>query len=131
MQALRAAPAPAPRNPRTVGASLAAAATVMLFGGMLSVWAVQRSRAMDLDGHWLPDGVTVPEVPSNVMLIAFAPVCIFAYWAQWSAKRNDNPHTALALSATAFMGLLILNAQFFVYHDMGLGIADGAYESMF
>jgi cytochrome c oxidase subunit 3 len=131
MQALPAAPAPAPRNQLTVGASLAAGAIVMLFGGMLAVWAVQRNRAIDLEGRWLPDGVTVPEVPSNVMLIAFAPVCIFAYWAQWSAKRKDNPHTALALSATAFMGLLILNAQFFVYHDMGLGIADGPYESMF
>ena len=38
---------------------------------------------------------------------------------------------ALALAATAFMGLLILNAQFFVYHQLGLGIADGPYASMF
>ena len=131
MQALPAAPAPAPRNQLTVGASLAAAAMLMLFGGMLAVWAVQRSRAIDADGTWLPDGVAIPEVPSNVMLIAFAAVCIFAYWAQWSAKRQDHPHTALALAATAFMGLLILNAQFFVYHELGLGIADGPYASMF
>ena len=131
MQALPAAPAPAPRNQLTVAASLAAGAIVMLFGGMFAVWAVQRTRAIDLEGTWLPDGVTMPEVASNVMLIAFAPVCVFAYWAQWSAKRKDYPHAALALAATAFMGLLILNAQFFVYHEVGLGVADGAYASMF
>lgn len=131
MQALPAAPAPAPRNQLTVAASLVAGAIVMLFGGMLAVWAVQRSRAIDAEGAWLPDGVTIPEVPSNVILIAFAFVCILAYWAQWSARRKDYPHTGLALAATAFMGLLILNAQFFVYHEVGLGIADGPYASMF
>ena len=61
MQALPAAPAPAPRNQLTVGASLAAGATLMLFGGMLAVWAVQRSRAIDAEGHWLPDGVAIPD----------------------------------------------------------------------
>lgn len=131
MQALPAAPSQAPRNQLTVAASLLAAAMVMLTGGMLAVWAVQRSRAIDLTGSWLPDGVTIPEVPANVMLIAFAPVCVFAYWAVWSARRNDHPHAALALAATAFMGLLILNGQFFVYHEVGLGVFDGPYASMF
>ena len=131
MQALPAAAPPAPRNQLTVAASLAAAAIVMLTGGMLAVWALQRERTLDLGESWLPDGVTIPEVPANVMLLAFVPVCVFAQWAVWSARRNDRAHAALALAATAFMGLLILNAQFFVYHEVGLGVADGPYASMF
>jgi cytochrome c oxidase subunit 3 len=131
MQALPAAPAPAPRNQLTVVASLVAAVIVMLTGGMLAVWAVQRTRSIDLTGSWLPEGVIMPEVATNVMLIAFAPVCVFAQWAVWSARRKDHPHAALALAMTAFMGLLILNAQFFVYHEVGLGVFDGPYASMF
>ena len=50
MQALPAAPAPAPRNQLTVAATLAAAAVLMLFGGMLAVWAVLLA--------WSPKGIT-------------------------------------------------------------------------
>ena len=97
----------------------------MLFGGMLAVWAVQRSRAIDAEGDVAARRRHDPRGALQRHADRVRVVCIFAYWAQWSAKRNDYPHTGLALAATAFMGLLILNAQFFVYHDMGLGIADG------
>ena len=131
MQALPAAAVPAPRNQLVVAASLAAVAMVMLTGGMLAIFALQRNRALDLGESWLPDGVVVPGVPVNVMLITFAPLLVFAHWAVWSARRNDRAHSALALAATGFMGLLILNAQFFVYHEIGVGVADGAYAAMF
>lgn len=131
MEALAAGPAPAPRNQMIVGATLASMAAVMLTGGMLAVWAVQRSAAIDTDGAWLPSGVVIPEVPSNVMLIAFVGLCSFAQWALWAAKRGDRPNTVFALGATAFVAILIINAQFFIYSQIGLGVADGAYGSMF
>ena len=49
------------------------------------------------DHRWLPKGITIPEVPSNVMLIAMLPICVFAQWAVYSAKRNDRPHAGLGL----------------------------------
>ncbi len=131
MEALPAGPAPAPRNQMIVGASLAAIAMAMLTGGMLGVWALKRRQAIDLDGTWLPSSVTIPEVPTNVMLIAFAGVCSFAQWAVWSAKRNDRANTVFALASTAVVAFLVLNAQFFVYSQIDLGVADGAYGSMF
>jgi cytochrome c oxidase subunit 3 len=103
----------------------------MLVGGMLAVWALQRTRAIDAGDSWLPRGVTIPEVPTNVMLIAFVPLCVFAQWAVWSAKRDDRGHTLLALGLTGLMVLMIVNAQAFVYQEVGLGVADGAYASMF
>jgi cytochrome c oxidase subunit 3 len=131
MEALPAAPAPEPRRQLLVGASLASAAIAMLVGGMLAVWALQRTRAIDAGDSWLPRGVTIPEVPTNVMLIAFVPLCVFAQWAVWSAKRDDRGHTLLALGLTGLMVLMIVNAQAFVYQEVGLGVADGAYASMF
>lgn len=131
MEALAAGPAPAPRNQLIVGTTLASMAMFMLTGGMLAVWAVKRSAAIDGGSAWLPSGVTVPEVPSNVMLIAFGAVCSFAQWAVWAAKRNDRANTVFALGATAFVVLLLINAQAFVWNQMGIAVADGEYGSMF
>ena len=131
MHALPAAPAPAPQRQVLVGASLAVVAMVMLTGSMLAVWALQRREAIDSTGSWVPDGTTVPEVPTNVILIAFVGICVFGQWAVWSAKRNDRPHTVLALGCTALVALLVINAQAFVYHRMGLGVGDGTYAAMF
>ena len=131
MHTLPAAPPPAPRHQLIVGVSLASIAAVMMTGSMLAVWALQRREAIDFEGRWLPEGVTIPEVPSNVMLIAFIGVCVFAQWAHWSATRDDRGHTVLALGCTFLVALLVVNAQLFIYTQMGLGIADGTYAAMF
>jgi cytochrome c oxidase subunit 3 len=131
MQALPAAPAPAPQRQMLVGTALAVVAMLMLTGSMLAVWALQRREAIDFSGRWLPESVTIPEVPTNVMLIAFIGICVFGQWAVWSAKRNDRPHTVLALGCTGLVALMVINAQAFVYVRMGLPIADGTYAVMF
>lgn len=131
MQALPAAAPPAPQRQVLVGMSLAVVAMFMITGSMLAVWALQRSDAIDLEGTWVPDGVTIPEVPTNVMLIAFVGICVFGQWAVWSARRADRGHTVFALGCTALVALLVINAQAFVYHEMGMGIADGTYAAMF
>ena len=104
---------------------------MMLTGGMLAVWAVKRAASLDAGEAWLPSGITVPEVPTNVMLIAFPALCSFAQWALWAAKRNDRANTVFALGSVAFIALLVFNAQAFVWNQMGVGVADGAYGSMF
>ena len=131
MQALPAGAAPAPQRQMLIGVSLAAVAMTMITGSMLAVWSLQRTRSIDDTGSWVPDGVTIPEVATNVMLIAFVGICVFAQWAVYSAKRADHGHTAFALAATAFVAVLVINAQAFVYHEMGLGVGDGTYAAMF
>lgn len=131
MYALPAAAPPAPQRQMLVGTTLASVAAIMITGGMLGVWALQRRRAIDAEGTWLPDGVVIPEVPTNVMLIAFIGICVFGQWAVYSAARNDRGHTSLALGCLFIVALLVVNAQAFVYHEMGLGIGDGTYAAMF
>ena len=131
MEALTAGPAPAPRNQLLVGATLASIAMVMLTGGMLAVWAVKRSAAIEAGENWLPGSVNIPEVPTNVMLIAFPALCSFAQWAVWASKRNDRANTVFALGTTAFVALLIFNAQAFVWSQVDIGVSDGPYGSMF
>ncbi len=131
MEALAAPPAPPARRQVLVGMSLATVAMTMLTGGMLGVWMLLRSRMIDAGNDWVPSGVTIPEVPSNIMLIAFAPVCVCAQWAVWSAKRDDRPNALLALGITALLALMIINAQFFIYYEFGVALADGTYGTLF
>ena len=131
MHALAAGPAPAPRRQMIVGSALTSMAMIMLTGGMLAVWSEQRTDFVERDGTWLPSGAVIPEVPANIMLIAFIGICTFAQWGVWAAKRNDRGHAAFSFVTTAITAIMVINAQAFIYSQMGLGIGDGAYASMF
>ena len=131
MQALAAGPAPAPRRQIIVGTCLGALAMVMLAGGMMAVWSRQRRTTIDLEGTWLPDGVVIPEVQANVILLGFIGICSFAQWAFYAAKRNDRGHAAFAFGVVALTAIMAINAQASIYVEMGLGIGDGTYAAMF
>ena len=108
MIALPSAPAPAPRRQVFVGTAVACAA-----------------------GTWVPKGVNIPLVPANIMLIAFIPICVFAQWAVYSAKRGDSPHTGLALGLTGLMGIAFINAQAYIYSQMNMPANGGTFNAMF
>ena len=135
MLALPPAPPPAQRRQLFVGTSLAAAAGAMLIGSMLAMWLRFRSAALaGPAAHWLPKKITVPEVASNIMLLSFIGICVFAQWAVYAARRNDKTHVGVALGLTALLGLAVINAQVTVYVQMGLPIVDktaSAYGIMF
>jgi len=65
------------------------------------------------------------------MWVTFMAACLFAQWAVYSAHRNDSRHRSMALGLTALMGVAIINAQVSVWSKMGIGVGDGAYQSMF
>lgn len=110
----------------------------MLIGGMLATWLqfradapVRESMKRGFIKDWMPADIVVPEVAANMMLIAFCVACVMAQWAVYSAKRNDRQHTGMAFGVTGLVGLAILNAQIFIWTEMGVGARDGAFHSMF
>ena len=129
--ALPAGPASPPRRQVFVGTALAGVATLMLMGGMLGIWILQRQRAIDAGETWVPKGIKIPLVPANVMLIGIWALCVFAQWASWSARRADRAHTALALGLTGLMAIAVINAQAYMYNQMELPIAETGYAGMF
>jgi cytochrome c oxidase subunit 3 len=114
-----------------VGTALAGVATLMLIGGMLGVWILERQRALDANQPWVPKGTVFPEVASNVMLIGVWGLCVFAQWASWSARRADRAHTALALAITGLMAIAIINSQAYVWSQIDLPIEKSGYAGMF
>ncbi|MEO6126010.1 MAG: cytochrome c oxidase subunit 3 [Ilumatobacteraceae bacterium] len=122
MLALPSAPAPAARRQLFVGTALVCAAGATMLGGMLAVWLRFRDEARAAGTAWLPKGITVPEVASNIMLFSFIAIVVFAQWAVYAARRGDKQHTAMALGLTALIGLAVINAQAAVYTQMALPI---------
>ena len=135
MLALPPAPAPAPRRQLFVGTALMCSAGAALIGGMLALWLRFRKDAIAGPAHrWLPKGISIPEVASNIMLLSFIAVCLFAQWAVYAAKRDDKRHVGLALFLTGLMGLAVINAQAAVWAQMALPIRSAtgsAYGVMF
>lgn len=131
MLALPTAAPPEPKRQILVGTALVSASAVMLMGGMLALWMRWRDHTVDNIGPWKPGDVTVPEVTTNVMLIIFLPLWVFAQWAVYAAKRDDKAHAATALGLTAVMALFLINSQVFTWTEMGVVVGSGTYGVMF
>lgn len=131
MLALPSAPAPAPRRQVLVGMALAAAGMVALVGGMTALFLRFRTIAIDNGEKWVPKDVKFTMVGANVMLLTLVPLCIFAQWAVYAAKRGDKAHTGTALGLSGLMALAFINAQAFIYATTNMGVRLGTYSVMF
>jgi heme/copper-type cytochrome/quinol oxidase subunit 3 len=128
--ALPAAPAPPARRQTLVVTALGCMAGTMLIGAMLAIWMTLRGRVVDA-GDRFPEGYTIAEVASNVMLITIGSVLVFAQWAVYSAKRGDRINFGIAQAVTVILGVAFINAQAFVYTQMGMPLAEGSYPALF
>lgn len=128
--ALPPAAPPAPRRPVFMATALACVAGTMLVGSMLAVWVLIRERHVDL-GERFPLDYVIHEVATNVMLITIWALCLFAQWAVYAGTRGDRAHTALALGVTGVLALAFINAQAFVWNQMGVEVADEYYGALF
>lgn len=128
--ALPPAAPPAPRRQVFIGTAVACVAGTMLIGGMLSIWVLLRERVVDGGGRFPVDYI-IPEVASNVMLMTVWSLCLFAQWAVYSGSRGDRAHTALALGVSGLLAIAFINAQAFVYVDMGVEINETYYGTLF
>jgi len=114
-----------------VGTALVCAAGAMLFAGMIGVWFNLREAAGGTTAGWLPEGAVVPEVATNVMLFGMIAISFMAQWAVYAMKDANRKDSAIALGVTVLLGLAMVNAQAYVYGQMGLGISGGVYQSLF
>lgn len=129
--ALPAAPAPPPRRQVFVGTAVASLAAIMLMGGMLAIFIRKREEVMDAGERWVPQGVDIPGVATNVMLIGILSIPLFAQWAVYAARRHDRVHVGSALGVVAVIALASINAQAYVYSRMDMAVADSGYAPMF
>ncbi len=132
MYALPAAPPSAPRRQLFVGTAIACAAGTTLFGGLIAMFVRYRQEALAVaGGERKPADIKIPEVPTNVNLLAFLFIGIFAQWGVYAAKRQHKGGVGMASGLVGLLGVAVINSLSFVYVQMGMGIADGTYQLFF
>ena len=99
-------PAP-PRRPRVllVGTALASAASIALFGGLLSAYFALRAEVVGQGEQWLPDGASIPLSPGNMTMVTLVMSLITAQWAVHAGKQHDRGHAYFALGLTVLLGI--------------------------
>lgn len=99
-------PAP-PRRPRVllVGTTLASAASIALFGGLLAAYFAVRADVVSQGEQWLPEGATIPLSPGNMTMVTLAMSCVTAVWAVHAGKDRDRGHAYFALGLTVLLGI--------------------------
>jgi len=119
--------------------AFAGSAAFMLMFGMLAIWLRFRDAAplrrsstgAEMIRDWLPADIKIPEVATNTMLITLVITCVIAQWAVYATRRSDSSHAYLALAIVVVLGIAAINAQVAVYVQMGIGINDGEYQTLF
>jgi heme/copper-type cytochrome/quinol oxidase subunit 3 len=140
MLALPPGPTPAPRRNLFVSTAFFCATGALFIGGLMAVWLRFRAAApvrpgepgeRDFIKDWMPADIIVPEVAANMFPIALVVAAIMAQWAVYAGVRQIRTHTGMALGMTFLMGLAAINAQVFIWNEMGVGVRDHAFGALF
>jgi heme/copper-type cytochrome/quinol oxidase subunit 3 len=137
MLALPPAQAPERRHSLLVGTGLAVAGGAAAFGGLLGTYLVERQHTLvalqqaDKPVRFLPRGVAMPEIPSNIMLIALVFGSVMAQWAVYAMRRGERRHTAMAIALTVLFGVGALNLQVAVYRALDVGLTSSPFATLF
>jgi heme/copper-type cytochrome/quinol oxidase subunit 3 len=137
MLALPAAPAPERKHSLLVGTSFGVAAGTAAFAGLLGTYLVARQHQLDTlreagkAVHFLPNGVVMPEIPSNIMLFIFVGCSIMAQWAVYAIRRGARAHTAMAIGLVFVFGLAVINLQVAVYRALDVGLTSSPFATLF
>lgn len=132
-------PRPESRHQVLLATTATASGVIMLMFGMLGIWLRFRdlaplrasSNGTKMIRDWLPSDIKIPEVATNTILVTLVMACVIAQWAVYATRRDDSSHASLALAIVALLGIAAINAQVAVYLQMGIGVRDGAYQTMF
>ena len=121
-------PAPEPQRPRTllIGAGFAMAAVVMLFGGLFGAFFALQDSA----DTWPPEGVELPNVPLAVGYLTLLMSSFTAQWAVSAIKANERRAMYLAVGITFVLGGAFINAQSFVWSQLGLAAGESSYADI-
>ena len=137
MLALPAAPAPERKHSLLVGTSFGVAAGAAGFAGLLGTYLVARQHTLDAlreagkAVHFLPNGVSIPGIPANIMLFIFIGTSVMAQWAVYAIRRGARRHTALAIGLVFIFGVAVINLQVAVDRALDVGLTSSPFATLF
>jgi cytochrome c oxidase subunit 3 len=120
-------PAPAVQRPRVlvVGTALAAAASFMVFIGLIGIYLAARVDVISSGSAWLPKGATIPLQQPNTMFITLIMSVFTMQWAVAAIAKNDRVNAYLAMGLTLMLGIATIVMTTYLWYLMELDIASG------
>jgi heme/copper-type cytochrome/quinol oxidase subunit 3 len=137
MLALPPAAAPERKHSLLVGTAFGVAAGAAAFSGLLGTSLIERQNvreALATAGKpvtFLPRGVLMPEIPSNIMLVVMLFASVMAQWAVYAMRRGERRHTAFAIALTILFGAGAINLQVAVYRALDVGVGSSPFATLF
>lgn len=120
-------PGELPKNTVLVGTLLVLVGNAMLLAGLIAVWVSIKSSAP----AWPPRDVAVGTYLPTVVTITAAMTAFSVQWAVSSIRRNDQRNTVIAVALSIFLGIAIVNAQWYTIVRTGFGINDHPYGTLY
>ncbi len=113
-----------------VGMLLFIASEVMFFGGLFATYF--NARAGVATGSWHPPEGGHLDLPLAAVLTAILVASSFTMqFGVWAIRRGDNGKLKLWTAITLGLGILFLAGQLYDYTQLGFGLADGVYSTVF
>jgi cytochrome c oxidase subunit III len=114
-----------------VGMLLFIASEVMFFGGLFAAYF--NARASVATGTWgPPEGAHELDLPLAAVLTAILVASSFTMqFGVWAIRRGDVGKLRLWTGITLLLGVVFLIGQLYDYSQLGFGIADGVFGTVF
>ena len=113
-----------------VGMLLFIASEVMFFGGLFATYF--NARAMVGPESWHPPEGGHLDLPLAAVLTAVLIASSFTMqFGVWAIRRGDTGKLKMWTGITLVLGLLFLGGQLYDYSQLGFGIADGVFGTVF
>lgn len=111
-----------PRRPRVllIGTAFAAAGSVAVFAGLLSVYFSLRDDVVTAGETWLPSGTEIPLSPGNMGMITLVMSLVTVQWAVHAGGNRDRSHAYQALGLTVLLGLAHVVQIAYLFTQWGL-----------
>jgi len=112
-----------------VGMLLFIASEVMFFGGLFATYFNARAAAGDA---WRPPEGGHLDLPLAAVLTAILVASSFTMqFGVWAIRRGDAGKLRLWTAITLALGILFLGGQLYDYSQLGFGISDGIFGTVF
>ena len=120
-------PAPPVQRPRVlvVGSAFAAAASFMVFIGLLGIYLTARSDVISSGSVWLPEGSIIPLQQPNTIFMTLLMSVVTMQWAVSAIAKNDRVNAYLALGLTLMLGIAAIVMTTYLWTLMKLDVASG------
>jgi cytochrome c oxidase subunit III len=113
-----------------VGMLLFIASEVMFFGGLFATYF--NARASVEPGAWHPPEGGHLDLPLAAVLTAILVASSFTMqFGVWAIRRGDTGKLKMWTAITLGLGVLFLAGQLYDYSQLGFGIADGVFGTVF